>query len=178
MRNQRGEIATATIVLIAAGALVVGLFTGSKANLFSFFQKSAANKKASFSKQSEVHTPVILKDSEGRAIAVGTKIENVYETGMEDGERPLNYGERVAKFFAGLTNISFFALIAGLVFFPALTLGALRAWGMKYYKTAKAIVQGLKEAPPGAAKEVKASIAVVMDKKEKKVVDEIKKDLN
>lgn len=178
MNNQRGEIATATIVLIAAGALIVGLLTGSRANPFSFLQKSAANKKASFSKQSEIHTPVILKDSSGRAVAVGTKVENLYETGMEDGERPLTYGERVAKFFAGLTNLSFLILIAGLIFFPGVLFGALRAWGMKYYKTAKALVQGVKEAPPGAAEEVKASIAVVMDRKEKKVVDEIKKDLN
>lgn len=178
MKNQKGEIATATIVLIAAGALVVGLLTGSKGNLFSFLQKSAANKKASFSKQSEIHTPVILQSKDGKTVAVGTKVENLYETGMEDGEPVLTYGQRVAKFFAGLTNLAFLVLIVGLIFFPVLTIGALRAWGMKHYKTAKAIVQGVKEAPPEAAAQVKASIAVVMDKKEKKVVDEIKKDLN
>ncbi len=176
--NQRGEIATATIIIIAAGALIVGLLTGSNINPLSFFQKTASNKKASFSKQTEISTPVILKDGSGRAIAVGTKVENYYDTGMEDGTPILTYGQRIAKFFAGLTNLTLLIILACLILFPGATLLAMRNWGMKYYNTLKTTVKGIKEAPREAQDQVKSSLAVTMDKKHKVVIDEIKKDLN
>lgn len=178
MRNQRGEVATATIIAIAAAALVVGLLTGSRANPFSIFQKSAANKKGSFTKQYETHTPVLLQSKDGKMVAVGTKVENTYETGMDEGPIVLTYGQRVAKFFAGLTNISLFGILIGLIFFPAATITAMWRWGKKYKDTLRTTVQGIRDAPPEAAAQVKVSLASAQDKKHKIVIDEIKKDLH
>ena len=178
MKNQRGEIMVATVVIIAVCAFVGGVVLPKLGQTFHLFGETAANKKASFSKQIQSSTPVLLEDKSGRAVAVGTKFEQTYDTGIEEAPIVLTYGQRVAKFFAGVTNLGIIALLAAIILVPGSLMLWMRRWGLKWYSTAKALVKGVKEAPPQAAEEVKDSMAIVMDKKHKKAVDEIKKDLN
>lgn len=175
--EQRGEIATALIIVMVVGGVLVGALGATKLNPFKLFQHDAANKKASWTKQVEKSEPVALYDKDGKAVALGTRFERVYDTGKEDSTPAPTYGQRVGAFLAGLTNFGLVALIAGILFFP----GALATWGVKKYwdmrGVAKTIISGVKDAPPEAAEQVKQAIAVKQDKSQKQIVAKLKGEL-
>lgn len=177
LKNQRGEIATALIIVMVVGGVLVGALGATKLNPLKLFHRDAANKKASWTKQVEKSKPVLLTDKSGKAVALGTEFERVYDTGKDEFTPAPTYGERVGAFLAGLTNVGLIALVAGILFFP----GALAAWGVKKYAdmrgVAKTIIAGVREAPPEAAEQVKNVIAVKQDKNQKKIVAKLKGEL-
>lgn len=176
--NQRGEFATALIVVMVVGGVLVGALGATKLNPFKLFHRDSANRKASWTKWDEKITPKLLTDKQGNAVAVGPEIHRTYDTGKEDVKPAPTYGERVASFFAGLTNIGFLVIAGLLIFCPSLLIGTVWRWGAKWKHALKTTVKGIREAPPEAAEKVKVSLAASHDKKDKKAIDEIKKELH
>lgn len=176
MRNQRGEIATATVVVIAAGALLLGILI-PKFKPFSIFEKSAANKKASWTKQIEKSKPVAIKSEDGKVVAVGTEIERVYDTGMENTVPKQTLGEKIGSFFARLTTAGIAFVVVSLLFFG----GAPLVWiARKYLVMKQALrntVAGIRALDDETFNKVKPALAASQDKQDKVVIDKLKTEI-
>lgn len=177
--NQRGAVEIAVVVAIAAATFLFGAITsGSKFNPLKLFQSdSAANKKAEWTRWDEKIAPKLIVDKDGKAFAVGTEINRSYDTGKENVKPRATYSEQVAGFFAKLTNLGLFAVVFLLIFFP----GILSAFAITRWRAwrglAKTIVAGVKAAPDEAADAVKTEIAIKQNESQKKMVSQLKGEL-
>lgn len=181
MKNQRGEVTTGIVVAIAVGTFLFGVIASTKLNPFKLFHKSAANKKASWTKQTEKSEPVLLFDKDKKAVAVGTKIEKIYDTGIEEATPKKTIGEKIGDFFAGLTTWGLVFVGVSLLFFG----GTPIVWAWRKYavvkdalkKTVQAIRDTKKEEPQVYDK-LKPKLAAAHDKRDRVVIDKIKTELN
>lgn len=177
MKNQKGEIATAVIIAIAMGSLLLGLVL-PKLSPFKMFEKSAGNKKASFTLQKESSTPVLLESKDGKTVALGKKTELFYNTGMDESVPKPTLGERIGSFFFGLTTTSILTIIGGFLFFPI----PFAAWGVrKYFGIKQALtntVKAIRETDPTTYEALKPKLSAAHDKKDKVLIDKIKAEIH
>lgn len=175
--NERGEVATALLVAIALGSLILGLAL-PKLNPFKAFEKTAANKKASWTRQTEKATPVVLTDKAGKAVAVGTATEKIYDTGMESTVPKPTLGERIGAFFASLTTWGLAFVGVSLLFFG----GAPLVWvARKYFVMKQALkntVAAIREADNETYEKLKPKLAAAHDKQDRQVIDKLKTELH
>lgn len=176
--NERGAVEVAVVVAIAAGCLILGLIAPKLNPLGSLFQRDAANKKASWTRQIEKTKPVLLNDEKGRPVAIGTEIQRVYDTGKEDGTPAPTIGERIGGFFAGLTGWGLAFVGVSLAFFG----GAPLVWvARKYFVMKQALkntVVAIRDADNDTYEKLKPKLAAAHDKQDRKVIDKIKTELN
>lgn len=175
--NQRGEVVTAVLIAVALGSLLVGLVL-PKLNPFKAFERTAANKKASWTRQTEKSTPVLLTDKAGKAIATGTATERIYDTGIEQSVPAPTLGQRIGSFFFGLTTWGLLAVLASLLFFG----GAPLVWlARKYFVIRQALkntVVGIRQADAETFEKLKPALEANHDKRDKVVIDKIKAELH
>ena len=177
--NQRGEVATLVVVGIAAVALLVGTIMPKLNpfnNLFGGGHLDASKQTATWSRQDEIQTPVLLKS--GDAIAVGTKVERHYDTGTEEKPLALTFAQRIGKFFAGLTTWGLIFIIASLAFFG----GAPLIWLFRKYsvikQTLRSTIAAIRETDNETFEKLKPHLAEHHDRRDKKIVDKIKSELH
>lgn len=176
MKRSKGEITTAAVILISVGSLILGLMA-PKFNPFRF-ERSSANKKASWTLQTEKTKPVLLTDKKGEAVAVGNEIERVYNTGKEEITPKKTLGEKIGEFFSRLTTAGLVFVVVSLLFFG----GAPLVWVYRRYKTVKNAlkntVAAIREVDDETYTKLKPVLAANHEKKDRIVIDEIKKELN
>lgn len=180
--GNKGEIATLTVLAIAAVALLVGTLAPTLNPFNSVFgkgaQPDASKQTASWTKQTEIQTPVLLETKSGDHAAVGTKVERVYDTGAEARPVKLTFGERIGAFFAHLTTWGVVFVIVSLVFFG----GAPLVWLSKKYFDMKGAfkntVAAIREVDHDTYEKLKPKLEAKHDKKDRKMVDKIKSELN
>lgn len=175
--RERGEIATAIIVAGALGIFILGLALPKFTNI-KLFEKTAANKKASWSKESKKKEPVILFDQNKKAVGVATREEYLYETGMESGTPAPTLGEKIGSFFANLTTAGLIFVGVSLLFFG----GAPLVWMARKYHIMKHAfkntVQAIREIDDETYSKIKPVLAAKHDKSDRKIVDKLKTELN
>lgn len=177
-RKSAGEVATALVVAIALGSLIAG-YVLPKINPFKFFHSSsAANHKASFTLQKETSKPVLLQDSQGKAVAVGREVELTYSTGMEETVPKKTLGQKIGDFFAGLTTAGVGFVIISLLFFGGAPLIFVWRWGLKFKQALTTTVAGIRDLDKDTYEKVTPKLAAAQDKKDKIVIDKIKAKLH
>lgn len=180
-KNQKGEVATAVVILIAVGSLFVGTIFPKFNPIKSLFKTDPTKHKASFAIQRETSKPVLLESSDGRHVAVGNEVELYYDTGEESTVPKKTLGERIGDFFANLTTLGLVFVFGSLAFFG----GAPIVWIWRKYLTMKRALKNtvvgikeLKEKDKEAFERLKPSLASAHDRKDKIVIDKMKTDLN
>lgn len=177
--NQRGEITTAVAIGIAAVALLVGTIAPSLNpfnNLFGAHSApSAANQKATWTTTDEVIKPVLLR--QGDTVAVGQQIERHYDTGTEERPVKLTLMQRIGRFFAGLTTTAFIFILVSLLFFGGVPI----VWAFHKYavikQALKNTVAAIRDLPEDQYKAVTPKLAAKHDRRDRKVIDKIKMEL-
>lgn len=176
--NQRGEIATLTVIAIAGVALLLGTIAPSLNPFNRIFGggQTAANAKASWTRQTETREPILLQ--KGGSVAVGTKETLVYDTGMTDVPVKLTFGQKIGNFFSNLATGSIIFIIVSLVFFG----GTPIIWIWRKYvvmkQAMKTTVDAIREVDDDTAAKLKPILSKKMDKRDKRVVDKLKMELN
>lgn len=180
--GKRGEVATLTVLVIAGVALLLGTLAPQLNPFNSLFNKGgtpdASKQTATWTKQTEIQTPVLLETKSGDKAAVATKIERVYDTGAESRPRKLTFMERVGSFFARLTTWTFVFIVVSLVFFGGMPI----VWIAQKYITMKNAfkntVSAIREVDHETYEKLKPHLAAKHDKKDRVVIDKIKSELN
>lgn len=183
MKNQRGEITIALLIAAILGtAVVVGI--GPRLPLVNklFKEQTAAGRKASWTKQVEKSKPVALYDKSGRAVALGTEYERLYDTGMEQVPVKLTLGEKIGNFFASLTMWGLIFVAVSLAFFGgAPIIYFARKYGDAKHaltKTVIAVREMKKDDPALFAEKIAPKLDAAHDDKDRVVIDKIKTKLN
>lgn len=180
MISNRGEITTAIVLGIAAASLLVGTLLPSLNpfnNLFGNISPSAANQKATWTRQTEREKPVFYK-VDADTVAVGAEVERTYDTGTDERPVKLTLGQRIGKFFAGLTLWGLIGIVVSLVLFG----GAPIVWIARKYLIMKQAftntVAAIRDLPEDTYKNVTPVLAAKQDKRDKKIIDKIKMNLH
>lgn len=180
--NNRGEIATAIVILIAAGCLAVGTLA-PKLNPINWITgnstSSVPKEKSKYERKKFLSEPVLL--SKGDHVAVGQRTEELYEKGEDQSERKTTFGERIGGFISSMTVTSIVFILISLIFFG----GAPIVWvAKKYFKTKAALtatISGIKEVkkkdPNLYENIVKPELLKKHDKADSKVIDKIKSQI-
>ena len=176
--NQRGEITTLVLVAVGLVSLLVGTLAPTLNpfnRLFGAGAPSAANQKASWTKQDEIQTPVILKA--GDTVAVGTRIERHYDTGAEEKPVKLTFTQRIGQFFAHLSTLAFIGIVVSLVFFG----GAPLVWiAGKFFKARAALtatVAAIEKMSTDEKEKLKVHLAATQDTHQKVYIAKLKSEL-
>lgn len=177
--NRRGEIATLTVVAIAAVALFLGTLAPSLNPFHGLFggQQSAANQKASWTRQDEIQKPVLLSSAGGVPIAVGTQVERHYNTGVDERPVKLTLGQRIGRFFAGLGTWGLIFIVVSLVFFG----GTPIVWLFRKYTVMKHAfkntVSAIRETDEETYAKLKPKLQAKHDKRDRQLIDKLKAEL-
>lgn len=162
---------------------------------------SAANQKASWTDQSEKTKPVFYSvpptATQPGMVAVATETEKTYHTGAEEKPQVLTFGQRVAKFFAGLSTwgvvlvgggfailFFIFGITPGMVWRHAKiraeeVAAAEKADKERYKKALKQTVEGIRNIKDQAVYDVATdSLKAAQDKDVKQIIDVVKSELH
>lgn len=176
--GRRGEAVTLVLVGVAVAALVFAAVP--QLNPFRLFgaahtDSAAGKESSSFSKQSL--TPVILSSPQTPGQAV-VAYQQTYETGEAVKTPRLTLGQRIGRFFSGLTLWGVVFVIVSLAFFG----GAPIVWLWRKYATMKAAfkntVSAIRETDDETFAKIKPHLAAKQDKRDKRIVDKLKSELH
>lgn len=171
MKNKRGEITTALVVLIAAGALIFGTMF-PKLNPLNYFKSSRATQTEKHHIKSEVKTPIQFGDK------IEFKTEKIESKGNAVFTPKLSLWERITGFIKDLGIWTIIFIVVSVLFFG----GAPIVWAIKKYQTVKQTlrntVSAIREVDEETYNKLKPVLSAKHDLKDKKVIDEIKKELH
>ncbi len=174
MKNQRGEIALALVVAIALGAAIIGFF-GHKLNPFDRSADPSNRRTASALSGKD-----IVKITHAAAASdLDVEIDRSFEVSREVTDPKLTLGQKIGRFFEGLSTwavVALFVLLALGIITPA----GLIAWSRNAWKgLAKRTVQGVRDIEDEATyKTVTKAISKRHDKNDVKLVDKAKMELH
>ena len=177
IRNQRGEIATAVVIALVIGAAVIGFF-GHKLNPFDRSADPSNRRTASALSGKDIVK--ITKQVENSDIHEVT-IDRSIESSSEITDPKLTIGQKIGRFFEGLSTWAVIAIIV-LLGLGIVTPAGFIAWSRNAWKGAfKHTVQGIKDVKTKDAETytlVTDAIAKRHDNNDKVMVDKIKMELN
>lgn len=177
IKHIKGEVATALVILIAAGTFIIGGVL-PKLNPLNLLSSHQSKKKTSFTVQKETSKPILLETKDGKQAFLGKETEYYYNTGKEEGTPKLSVGERIGNFFSHLTTFGLMFVLFSLLFFGGVPI----VWVFKKYlvmkQALKRTVQAIRETDRDTYDKLKPNLESKHDRQDKQVIDKIKMELN
>lgn len=176
MNSQRGEVATATVILIAVGTFLLAPILFKNGNPFDRSADPSNRRTASaISGKDIVEITNTVASAEG---PVSVRVDRSVDASKEVTDPKLTLSQRIGRLVAGLGTWGLVYVFVSLAFFG----GAPIVWLWKKYagmkETMKRTVQAIRELDDDTYKRVAPKLSEKMDKKHKKVVDKLKAELN
>lgn len=170
--TRRGEITTAVVILIAAGTLFLGTML-PKLNPLKYLSKSTATQTEKSHKKIELKNPQVTPSGE---VVYGYQKYDIKDNNVFTPK--LTMWERITGFISSLSIWTIAFLVISVLFFG----GAPIVWAVGKYKTLrqtlKNTVSAIKEADEETYKKLKPVLNAKHDVKDKRVIDDIKKELH
>lgn len=176
VRGQRGEIATATVVIIAVAAVILTplmLKTGNP------FDRSAdpSNRRtaAAISGKDIVEiTREVAKAEE----PVTVRVDRSVEASKEVTDPKLTIGQKIGRFFAGLGTWAVIGVLFA-IFVLGVSPAAMIAWSRHKLKSAfRNTVAAIREVDDETYSKLKPHLAARQDKRDKRLIDKVKAELH
>lgn len=186
IKNQRGEVATLTVIAIAGVALLIGTLAPTLNPFNRLFgagasAQVAAPEKEAWKEQTRTTEPVTVGITPTGDKVVAFRTTEEYKSGAAEHQRKLTFGERIGAFFAHLTTWGVVFVIVSLVFFG----GAPILWLARKYlamkqamKNTVAGIRELKKTDMEAYTKATDHIAKKQDKSDNRIVDKLKAELH
>lgn len=175
MRNQRGFTGLEIVAVVAIIGVVA--FVAPKLNIFNNSADPANRRTASaISGRDIVDITNAVSDSEK---PVTVHIDRSVEAKSEITDPKLTVGQRIGRFFGGLSTWAVLLIIGGLAAGVITPMGLL-TWSRHVWKSAfKNTVAGIRDMDDEEAyKKATRSIAVQQNKRDKKLTDKVKSELH
>lgn len=176
MRNQRGEIATATVILICGAFFLLAPIIMKNGNPFDRSADPSDRRTAS-----AISGKDIVEITNAVAVAeqpVTVKVDRSVEASKEVTDPKLTIGQRVGRFFSGLGTwavvLIVIALALGIITPAGLAWRARNAWKTAFKNT----VEGVRDLDEETYQKVAPKLAAKQDKRDKKLVDRVKMELH
>lgn len=171
MRFCKGEIATATVIAIAVITFVGG-FLFTKANPFQYFKSSKTTQSEKYHLKTELKEPVLLGDK------IEFRTEKIDSKGNSVKIPKLTIWERITGFISSLSIWTIVFIVVSVVFFG----GTPIIWAIGKYRslkqTLKNTVSAIRETDEETYKKLKPVLSAKHDQKDKRIIDDIKKELH
>lgn len=177
MKNNRGEIATVTVILIALAAVVLTPLVLKIGNPFDRSAEPANRRTASSISGRDI---VEITNAVGKAEnPVTVRVDRSVEASSEVTDPKLTLGQKIGRFFSGLGTWSILGLLFA-IFVLGISPAAILGWSRHVWKSAfKNTVAGIRDMEDAEAyKKATTSIAIQQNKRDKKLVDKIKSELH
>lgn len=176
MQNEKGEIATLTIILIAVVAAVLAPVVLKNGNPFD--RSADPSNRRTASSLSGRDVVEITKAVAASDEPVTVKIDRSVEAHAEVTDPKLTIGQKLGRFFAGLGTWSLIGLLFA-VFVLGISPAAILAWSRHTWKSAfKNTVAGIRDLDEETYKKATSSIAKHQDRRDKQKVDKVKASLH
>lgn len=176
MRRQNGEIATATVVIIAVAAVLLTPLILKTGNPFDRSADPSNRRTASAISGRdivEITNTVAASDQ-----PVTVKVDRSVEASAEVTDPKLTLGQKIGRFFSGLGTWVVLALLAACILIPGFALGlvwrARNAWKNAFKNT----VAGVRDLDDETYQKAIPKLAARQDRRDKKLVDRVKAELH
>ena len=174
--KERGEIATATIILIALGAVLLAPILLKTGNPFDRSASPSDRRTVeAVSGKDLVKITNVVATAE-RPLTV--EIDRSVEASKEVTDPKLTVGQKIGRFFGGLGTWAIIAigvsLALGIVTPAGLAWRARSAWKNAFKNT----VEGVRDLDEETYQKVVPKLAAKQDKRDKKLVDRVKAELH
>lgn len=177
MRSRRGEIATATVIIIAVAAVLLTPFIMKGANPFDRSADPSNRRTASaLSGRDLVEITNAVSASEQ---PVSVKVDRSVEAHQEVTDPKLTPGQKIGRFFSGLGTWALIGILIA-VFVLGISPAAILGWSRHTWRSAfKNTVEGIRNLDDKEAYEkVTRSVAISQNKRDKRLVDRLKSELH
>lgn len=177
MRNERGEIATATVIIIAVATVLLAPLLLKGGNPFDRSAEPANRRTASAISGKDIVD--ITKAVASSEAPVTVHVDRSVEAHSEVTDPKLTVGQKVGRFFSGLGTwalVGLFVAVFVLGISPIAILAKSRAAWRAAFKNTVAGVRDISDVE--TYKRVTDSISKRQDKRDKKLVDRVKSELH
>lgn len=176
-RNQRGEVATLTVVVIAVLSVLLAPLVLKGGNPFDRSADPSNRRTASEVSGSDIVKITNQVAQSDRPLTV--EIDRSVHASAEVTDPKLTAGQKIGRFFSGLGTWGLVMLFGGIALAIFTPLGGA-LWKMFTYRSAfKNTVAGIRDIDdPEAYQKAVRSIAVQQNKRDKQLVDKMKSELH
>lgn len=171
--NRRGEITTATVILISLGALLLAPILLKTGNLFDR-SADASNRRTAASLSGN---DIVQITQVAAANDMNVTIDRSVSESKEVTDPKLTIGQKVGRFFAGLGMWGIIFIAISLLVFG----GAPLVWLARKYavmrQAFKNTVAAIRETDDDTYAKLKPKLAAKHDRRDRKLVDKMKAEL-